>query len=470
MSPVLWLLMGVLVLVMLGRIGPWRLAIWQIMAGGALVALLSGQITVAQAWRAIDGEVMVFLFAMFVLGRAAIDSGLLDVAGRRVFRHAHTPRSLLLLLVMGAGLGSALLMNDTLAIIGTPLALRLARDYRLGPEPLLLALAFAVTLGSVMSPIGNPQNLLIALHGGLPRPFGQFLGALGVPTLINLLVLWAWLSWLYALPASHTAVPETSLPNESIHREPVPAVRDRSLARLTGWGLGLVGVLVLWRLLALLIWPAVPDAPPDAVAAPSLSALMTAPWAGSALWSWCGYWLRHLPLGGIALAGALPVLLFSPRRVRLVRELDWATLMFFIGLFVLMGAVGHAAGLVQVLRTFTAGGEAGSPIVHPLAVFAVGLLGSQLISNVPLVALYLPVLHTLAAPGAIAPLTLFALAVGATLAGNLLILGAASNVIIAQAAQRAGTRIDAWRFLRAGLPLTLVQALIYALWLGWFGA
>ena len=65
---------------------------------------------------------------------------------------------------------SAFLMNDTLAIIGTPLVLHYASRQKVSPKLLLLALAFAVTIGSAMSPIGNPQNLLIALDGGIVRP------------------------------------------------------------------------------------------------------------------------------------------------------------------------------------------------------------------------------------------------------------------------------------------------------------
>jgi Na+/H+ antiporter NhaD/arsenite permease-like protein len=90
--------------------------------------------------------------------------------------------ALLIAVIFAAAIGSAFLMNDTLAVIGTPIVLALARDHRLPPVLLLLALAFGVTIGSVMSPIGNPQNLLIALHGGIQTPSSTSSSALGPPT------------------------------------------------------------------------------------------------------------------------------------------------------------------------------------------------------------------------------------------------------------------------------------------------
>ena len=89
----------------------------------------------------------------------------------RLLADVRSANGLVLRLLLGAGLGSALLMNDTLAIIGTPLALLLAREHGLPPRLLLLTLAFPITIGSVTSPIGNPQNLLIALHGGMAAHF-----------------------------------------------------------------------------------------------------------------------------------------------------------------------------------------------------------------------------------------------------------------------------------------------------------
>ncbi|MFA7387260.1 MAG: SLC13 family permease, partial [Thiohalobacteraceae bacterium] len=375
-------LLAVFLLIALRGIGRFRIAIWQAMVGGALVVLLSGDITPRAALAAIDWDVMLFLFGMFVVGQAAVASGELYRVAFLLFSRARSTDALVLTLLFAAGLISALLMNDTLAIVGTPLVLRLAREHGIDARLLLLALAFAVTTGSVMSPIGNPQNLLIALHAEFPNPFVTFLQYLALPTLLSLLSIYVLLRWFFP---------------DRFHATPLiqarVAVKDAGLARLVRFSVLLVVGLIGLRI-----------------------ALV-----GHAR-------AEELRLSYIALAGALPLLLFSPRRGDLLRRLDWTTLAFFVGMFVLMAAVWQT-GLFQGALA-----RGAVDIAAPATIFALGTGLSQLVSNVPLVALYLPML---AHAGAGLD-SYMALAAASTLAGNLLILGAASNVIIVQSAEKEG--------------------------------
>jgi len=158
-------LLAVFISIALRQVLKVRLQIWQIMLAGAAVVMLTGQISPLAAFHAIDAEVMAFLFWMFLAGRAFEESGYLERLAYGLFSRAGSADSLLLLIIAGCGLLSALLMNDTVAIVGTPLMLTLARQHGMHSKPLLLALAFSVTTGSVMSPMGNPQNLLIAVAG-----------------------------------------------------------------------------------------------------------------------------------------------------------------------------------------------------------------------------------------------------------------------------------------------------------------
>src|SRR5208337_4652678 len=119
------------------------------MLGGAVAVLLLGQIAPAAALAAINIDVMVFLFGMFVVGEGLSRSGYLDWLSSRFFRYAKSPGQLLALVIFGFGVLAALLMNDTVAIIGTPLVLGLAAQSRLPKKMLLFALAFAITTGSV---------------------------------------------------------------------------------------------------------------------------------------------------------------------------------------------------------------------------------------------------------------------------------------------------------------------------------
>ena len=166
---------AVFLLTAVRQVGRLKLQIWQIMLAGALAVLLAGQISLPEALRAMNVDVLLFLIGMFVVGHAMEESGYLAHITYMFFRRAGSLSALVIMVLAGSGLLSALLMNDTLAVVGTPVMLLLARKHGMRATPLLLALAFGVTIGSVFSPIGNPQNLLIALHGGLANPFVEFL-------------------------------------------------------------------------------------------------------------------------------------------------------------------------------------------------------------------------------------------------------------------------------------------------------
>lgn len=394
MFPITVLLL-VFVLIAVRQVGNFRFEIWQVMAAGAAAVLLAGEISPAGALRAVDLDVMLFLFGMFAAGQVLELSGWLAHAKYEVFKRARTEEGLLLLLVFFMGLSSAFLMNDTLAIIGTPVALLSARKHAIAPKALLLALAFSITFGSVLSPIGNPQNLLVAVKGPVPAPFLNFLKYLAVPTFLNLGAVFLLVRHFY--PEEFTQCPL------KYSQEPI---RDKALARLAR-----TTALVLAAMIAAKISFVMID--------PSLDFRLT--------------W--------IALAAAAPGLLFSPRRFEIIRKVDWSTLVFFAAMFVLMRSVWDTGFFQRLLA------GSGVDIASVPVILGVGVGFSQLISNVPLVALSLPMLsHTGAGTR-----ELMALAAGSTIAGNMFILGAASNVIIIQNAEKkAGETLTFREFARIG--------------------
>jgi Na+/H+ antiporter NhaD/arsenite permease-like protein len=408
--PVIVLLI-VFILTATRKIGEIRLAIWQVMLGAALVVLVTGEISPAAAFAAVDWDVMLFLLGMFVIGQALEESGYLAAAAHRIFSWAHTPDAVILTVLFFAGGLSALLMNDTVAIIGTPVALIIARQRGINPTALLLTLAFAVTIGSAASPIGNPQNLIIAVSGGMENPFGAFLGTLAVPSIINLLIAYLFIRVYYRRTL---AAPQPGDPEAHV-------VTDRGLSRAARASLILLAVLI-----AVKIGLTMFGAPFD------------------------------FPLTAVALVGAVPVLL-SAGRVRIVRNIDWGTLIFFASMFVFMQSVWDS-GFFQGLTA-----RMNLTVTSTDVILLVSILISQLISNVPLVALYLPVLLSAGA----GTHQLVALGAGSTIAGNLFILGAASNVIIIQNAERRrGVTVTFWEFARIGVPLTIANTLVYRLFLG----
>ncbi len=154
----------------------------------------------------------------------------------------------------------------------------------------------------------------------------------------------------------------------------------------------------------------------------------------------------------IALAAALPIILGSPRRFKILRKIDWYTLIFFASMFVLMASVWDAGFFQRVI------GNLHLNMVSVSVILMISVILSQFISNVPLVALYLPVLSNLGANVR----DMMALAAGSTIAGNLSILGAASNIIIIQNAEKkASETLTFWEFIRIGVPLTVINVLVY---------
>ena len=400
----------VFVLIATRRIGNIRLQIWQIMVFGAITVLVTDQISPINALLSINFDVILFLLGMFIVGEALVDSGYLSHLANRLFSVVKSSDQLLLTVLFGTGVASAFLMNDTLAIIGTPVVLLLAKQCRLPPKLMLLSLAFAVTIGSAMSPIGNPQNVLIAINGNVPNTFVTFFRFLLLPTVVNLFLAFVLLRLFYKSDLQ-TCVIE--------HRE--EPVTDNKLATLSKLSLTLIVVLIGAKIITVIL-----NIPVD------------------------------FRLTYIALIPAVPIVVLSPRRIEVIKKIDWRTLVFFAAMFVLMESFWES-GFFQSVIT-----RAGLNITSIPTILLVGTLLSQLISNVPLVALYLPMLMNAGASAK----ELVALAAGSTIAGNLFILGAASNVIIIQNAEKKfGETLTFLDFAKIGIIMTTINLLVYWLFL-----
>ena len=379
---------------------------------GAIAVLVTGRISLYDALRAINIDIMLFLFGMFVIGSAMESSGYLSHLAYKLFKKAKTDNTLLLAILFGFGLLSAVLMNDTLAIIGTPIMLLLARKHNIHVKVLLLALAFAVTTGSVMSPIGNPQNLLIAVHGNINNPFISFLKYLLVPTLINLLITFFMLKLYFREHFTGKIIDHSQEP-----------IRDHNLAFLSRVSLLLVILLIIAKIVLTFAMP-----------------------------------YLDFRLTYIAIVGMLPIIIFSRKKVKIIRNIDWFTLIFFASMFVLMESVWQSGVFQSALNKLDFDPNSLT------SVFGISVILSQLISNVPMVALYMPMLMTTS--GEAGTKVLIALAAGSTIAGNLLILGAASNVIIIQNAEaRSKETVTFLDFAKIGIPLTVVNVLVYYVFL-----
>lgn len=260
---------------------------------GAAFLLALGVLDLKGAWEALDPHTLVFLFGVMVVNAHLGYAGFFQWAVDRLVHLARTPFGLLVWLSFGTGVLSALFLNDTMAILLTPLVLFLTSSLSLPPVPYLLALAGATNLGSVATLTGNPQNILVGSFSGIS--YLDFTAVLFPVALLGLAVQVVLLWWLYPEVRSRRPLP------------PLPSLRYRLHRGLLFKGLWVTGGLFLAFIL--------------------------------------GYPLAQ---GALVAAG---ILLFS-RRLRSERfflRVDWELLVMFSGLFMVTRAVGEL-GLLEPLK------------------------------------------------------------------------------------------------------------------------
>ena len=389
--------------------------VWAIFLAGALAMVASGTLPVDGAATALDVNlpVLVFLFSLFVMVAGLEQAGALEHLAAWVVGRARRPADLPFLLFVSLGSLSAFVVNDALVLVGVPLLLAVGRRIRTDPLPLLLTLAFSVSVGSALTPFGNPQNLLVSLGSGMNAPITTFLRYLLLPTALNLALGGLYLGRVFGPELAHGTTGTAA----------VPLVPRLSVG-------GLVARIV--RSPAVVIFPATLVA---MIGFDSLSAVGGGP---------------SVPMHLLALGGAVAVLVLSPGRVALFGRVNWPILVLFASLFVFVGGLVDGGVVPALVSLVPIPGPGGPNVLAALLATAVG--GSQLVSNVPWVGLQLPLMHAVGfGPGD--PIAWVALAAGSTLAGNVTLIGAASNLIVAEQSERAGIRIGLWPFIKAGAPL-----------------
>jgi len=177
---------------------------------GASLLMALGVLDLKTAWAAIDYKTLIFLFGMMVISANLSAAGFFQLALDYLMRYVHSPFGLLAVLTFGSGILSALFLNDTIALILTPLVLHLTQVLSLNPIPYLLALAGATNLGSVATISGNPQNILIGSFSGIGYlDFAKSLTPIAlVSMVVQLGLLWALYPEVRSLKSSLSAPPE----------------------------------------------------------------------------------------------------------------------------------------------------------------------------------------------------------------------------------------------------------------------
>ena len=367
---------------------------------GAVLMFTTGAVRAHNALFLIHFGTIVLLFSMMVIVACLHLAGFFDWITDLVVTRLK-PHHLLPTVIFLSGLLSAFFVNDIICLVMVPFVLKATQRMGVKPIPYLLAVATASNIGSAATITGNPQNILIGSFSGIH--YRDFLWHLGPVALAGLFLDWLVLWWLYFRGRVRDVRPEAV----------ADAVPIDHAALLKA---GLVAVLVLAGFLA-------------------------------------GF---SPPL--VAAVGAAIMLITRTRDPHLVyEEVDWGLLVFFIGLFLIVGG-GENVGLTQHLLGF---GERFN--LQHLGVFTlVTALLSNLLSNVPAVMLLKSLVTQFADPHS-AWLTL---AMASTLAGNLTITGSVANIIVVERSRNEAT-ITFLDYFRIGLPVTLVTLFFGWLWLSW---
>ncbi|MFZ0544221.1 MAG: ArsB/NhaD family transporter [Candidatus Promineifilaceae bacterium] len=370
----------------------------------------------------INWEVIFLVMAMMIVIAIIEGTGVFQWTAFQAYRISRGRSWLLMLILMLiTAVASALLDNFTTMLLMTPISLQIALALGINPFALIIPEVLASNVGGISTLIGTPTNILIGAHADIGFSgfiIHQTLGVVVALIIMSLYVLWHYRAEWHKQSGGIS-------PRLYQQLEKNAQIEDPETLRRSGivFGVILIGFIIGERYH---IAPAVP-----------------------------------------ALIGATSLLVWlKPDVQRLIKAVDWTTLVFFMALFMIVGAI-QEVGLISVI----AGGIGhivGTNLILAIIVmaFGVGLL-SVFIANIPLAASMLPVADFLTAtiPGANNKVLYYALSMGAAMGGNGSIVGGEANLVTAGITEQAGRPIAFIEFLKVGLPVTLITLTVGVLWL-----
>jgi Na+/H+ antiporter NhaD/arsenite permease-like protein len=403
-------------------------AIVALIGAGLMVSL--GVLTQQAAIRGVDFNTLGLLTGMMVVVAVSRRSGMFQyVAIWSAKKVQANPWGILIMLSIVTALFSALLDNVTTVLLIAPVTLLITEELKVNPYPFLFAEIFASNIGGTATLIGDPPNIMIG--SAVKLTFNDFLLNLAPVTLVILPVtlLIIYLVWGRKMHANEQDRQRVMHFNER------DAITDVALLKKS---LVVIALVVTGFLMAHTL---------------------------------------HLEPATIAMGGAATLLLVtslgtdpeeqSENVHKSFGEVEWVTIFFFVGLFIVVHGIEHV-GLLQILGNQVLSLTGGDLTTTTLAIVWVSAIFSAIVDNIPFVATMIPMIKSMAPAfgGAenLDPLW-WALALGACLGGNGSLVGASANLIVAGFAERAGYRIRFLPFMAAAFPLMLVSIVIASVYL-----
>lgn len=384
---------------------------------GASLVMLLKLMSASEAFSAIDFNVIFLLMGMMIIVNITSHTGVFQWLAIKAAKIARgKPIALLIIFSVLTAVVSAFLDNVTTVLLVGPVTLLIARELKVDPVPFMISEALASNIGGTATLIGDPPNIMIGSAANLSfLDFGANL-APGVLIILFFFCLVLWVVFRKRLQTTSELMAHIQTLDEK------KAITDKSLL--------IKSLIVIGAVIAAFL-----------------------------VHSQLGY-----EPGEIALAGAAILLLLkggSPEET--LKEVDWTTLLFFIGLFIVVGAT-VKAGLINLLAKGLLDITKGNPIVTGLVILWASAFLSAFIDNIPYVATMIPLILALKGSMDVTPLW-WALSLGACLGGNGTLVGASANVVISGIAGKSGYPVHFLRFTKYGLPIMILTLIISSAYL-----
>jgi len=388
---------------------------------GAGLMIIMGVISQKQAIQAIDFNTIALLTGMMIIVAITRTSGVFEYVAIWGTKKVNAePMGILLVLSIVTAVFSAFLDNLTTVLLVVPVALLIVEKLKVSPYPFLVSQILASNIGGTATLIGDPPNILIGSATGLS--FVQFLSNLGPFVVVVMVVMIA----LFKIIWGKQLIASEADRNNIMRFKETESITDKRLLVIS---LGVLSLVITGFIF--------------------------------------GEHLAILP-GTIAMFGAAVLVLFSSLNLNseeqaellhsALSEVEWAALLFFVGLFIIVAGVEHA-GLLNILGDVLVEFTKGDPATTAYATLWLSAIISAAVDNIPFVATMIPIIesmqHILGGTKALEPVW-WSLALGACLGGNGSLVGAAANVMVSGLSERAGHPISFVKFLVLGLPFTLL--------------
>jgi Na+/H+ antiporter NhaD/arsenite permease-like protein len=382
---------------------------------GASLVILLKLVDQRDAFASVDFNVIFLLAGMMIIANVMAKTGIFQwIAVEAVRRAEGRPYRLLLLTSVITAVVSAFLDNVTTVVLLTPITFFVAQRLGTSPVPFLVSQVIASNIGGTATLIGDPPNIIIGSQMG--KDFNDFLLNLAPAAIVALVVYLLLARWLF----------------RDELRAATSALEPEDIARLVDEERKIVNVPLMRISLAVMALTIV-----------------------GFLFS------RALGLEGatIALTGAVILMIVAREDVHeIFNTVEWPTLFFFIGLFILVGAV-VKAGIIADLATGVLSWTGGRTDLAALLVLWMSGFISAIVDNIPYTVTMVPLIQALGQNVDREPL-IWALALGANLGGNATIVGASANVVVASMSEARGYPITFVQYLRYGVPATLATLVV----------